>query len=244
MSIEKEPFNVGNFFRKESNPPEGKNPTDESWMEKIHIQGSGTPCIKGKAIEGHSPASLIAFNLLFPEPTDKELHEVQNMPESTLIEKMIKERAFRKLVCSRFEMHEVIHDSHCGLRAVIHAMNPDMDENSQKITAIILRGDLIEFIRSHHQDYSWISDKDTLEDYCSLISKTEMPIGSQEIEIMSDLLKTPIHVFCYKDAHISEAGELIPGQHRMLGKRYNNNEPVPLYFNPLENRYFPLKKVS
>jgi len=232
---------------------------EDRWINKIGGRQEPSPPLPGSkkltvnGIEKSAVTNAIATRILFPSALFGRIKEVKKMPESTLEEKIAKEDAFRNLILQQFHIEEVISDNHCGLRAIICAVTPGIDPNSEEITAIILRGDIIQHIMKNpkiYQEYNGAKDikdpellKASLREYCSRMVNSETPIGELEIMTMSEILKTPIHIISYNNPGIGTNGEIVSGGDNTFGKNYER-EPIFLYFDPVRSHYLPMIKLN
>jgi hypothetical protein len=188
-----------------------------------------------------SPISMIGLNILFPENILGKLLFVQRMPETKLEEKLSKELAFRNLISMDFEMKQVLSDCNNGLRAIICGLTPELDSRSEEITAIILRGDLVDYVLKHPDSLPSGSDPDILKGYYLEMANSDAPITLKEMGIMSDILETPIHVYRYEDARIGSDHKIFPGKDSLYGIRYQGKKPIRLYYDSIRAQFMPLQ---
>ena len=170
------------------------------------------------------------------------LDSIKLMPENTPEEKVAKENAFRNILLQEFEIAEVISDQHCGIRAVISASGNHADPASEKMAAIILRGDILDYITKHPEIYhqyqkspqyqSLNSMANSFKAYCVTMVDATGPIGELELMVMSQILETPIHVYSCSS---STGDHMIYGQHI-------RKPPICLYLDSVRGHYLPLKR--
>ncbi len=228
---------------------QGKN----VWLKTLEKQGeaAGLPSLKDRVatLQGKEGAttSFVALNILFPESIFGKMMKVKKMPETTLEEKAEKESAFRKLLLEQFDIHEVRRDMNCGLRAIVCGLNPDLENNAEEITAFILRGDLIDYVKKHPELIEGGSDPKVLQDYCSAMATRDLPIGIKEMRIMSELLESPIHIYRFDDAQMDAEHKICSGNKSTFGSEsHGSKRPISIYFDPNRRQFMPLfpKKQS
>jgi hypothetical protein len=216
------------------------------WLENIGTEGIRNKTKSRKIfmindLESHkSSVTVIAMNILFPGNVWSKLHWVQNLPDEKPEEKKAKELAFRNLILKHFDMKQVASDNNNGLRAIICGLNPELDPRSEEITAIILRGDLVDFIMKHPENLSGGNDPDRLKSYCFEMVNNDAPITLNEIGIMSDILETPIYIYRYDDARLGSEHKISPGENSVYGSRYHRKKPICLYYDPVRLNFMPL----
>jgi hypothetical protein len=213
------------------------------WMQNIGVE-KGVNQLRDKEIDSNDKKSeqsevcIVAFKILFPDIGN--LVQIKGMPEMTLDEKIEKEQAFRKLVLEKFDIREVVTDSNCGLRAVISCLNPELDRNSEDITTVILKGDLVDYVMKHPDIIEGGNEPEILKRYCSEMSKCDAHVGLNELRIMSEMLESPIHIYRYEDARLDDQNKVCAGKKSIFGSQYTMKKPISIYYDPLNEVYFPL----
>jgi len=222
------------------------------WLENIgfeEVKGAAQ-ALRGKDISINnlgskgSSITVIALNILFPGNLLGKMVEIQNMPERCFEEKIAKEHAFRNVLLRKFDMRQVITDSNNGIRAVICGLNQELDANSEEITAIILRGDIVEFVMKHPECIEGGNDPDILKSYCFEMAQCDVTVGMNEIRIMSDILESPIHIYRYDDTHIGSDDKILANESSVFGKNYDWKKPIYIYYDPVRSQYMPLHLKS
>lgn len=185
----------------------------------------------------------LALGILFPGTSITNLLNIHNMPTHTLEEKIAKENAYRNLILTNYALKDVVADKNGALRAIIASLNPDIDPNSEEITSLILRGDIIQHVIKNPENYQLqFQGSDTaFNEWCNQIANSEASIGTFELRVMSDLLETPIHVYSYDNAKISSKGTIEPGREGKLGEQFNNS-PLNLYYDPVRHNFHPMEE--
>jgi len=149
-----------------------------------------------------------------------------------------KENAYRNLILDTFSLKEVIADRDSALRAVISSISPDIDPNSEAITARILRGDLAEHVQKHPGRYQLSGDE--LETWKSSTTRRETTVGFIELEMLSDYLERQIYIYSYKNSGLGLDGGPQPAQSGKLGNSYDAH-PLNLYHDPVRNHFLPMQ---
>lgn len=239
--------------KRRSRSPHGQAQEKSLWLKSMASKGKkgSSLALRNKVVhlkgrEGLSTL-FVALYVLFPESFFAKMMRVKNLPESTLQEKSEKEKVFRKLLLEQFDIHEVKRDMNCALRAIICGLNPDLENNAEEITAYILRGDLIDFIKKHPEYIEGGSDPEVVQEYCNTMSSNELPIGIKEIRIISDLLETPIHIFRSNSALVDSEQKICPGKESTFGSvKHASKKPISIYYDPNKVEFMPLypKKQS
>lgn len=189
------------------------------------------------------PLTPLVLGILFPGTSITELLNIHNMPSRSLEEKLTKENAYRNLILNDFSLKDIVSDRNSSLRAIISALNPDIDPNSEEITALILRGDIIQQVIKNPDRYQvhFNGSGISFNEWCNQIANSEAPIGTFELSVMCDLLETPIHIYSYENATIGSQGTLEPGREGKLGDQFSR-PPLNLYFDPVRNNFHPMEK--
>lgn len=211
-----------------------------------------------KSVVSDSKAKSIAINTLSLKhigsnnsELSNKLTEIKKMPADTLDQKAAKEKKFRELVKTQYDLRMVTADGNNGLRAIIVALHKELDPQVEDTLSMMLRGDMIHHILNNPQRYTHFLKGNDMEDqgllnavlmtYCEKMKKPEEKIGTIEMAALSDILRTPIFLHNYIDPQMDENNHLMPCQEKMLGARYQR-DPIHLYFDPLQGLYMCMKK--
>lgn len=126
---------------------------------------------------------------------------------------------------------EIKCDGNNGLRAIVRSLNPDIVLQVEDTVSTMLRGDMILHIKNNLMTYTKYFDDTTMKDqghlnetltaHCTRMANSEERIGMFELIVLSDLLKTSIHL------HSDDNSETI------IGKEYakSDRQPIHLYID-------------
>lgn len=219
------------FMKDISSHIEGKKFSHQTFEDigKSFIRAGHTQLRKGlEPKQLHSPGhplTALALSVLFPTELVSKLENIAELPEKTIEEQTAKEAAFRQLISTEFTLKEVVNDENNALRAIISALNPEIDSGSQLATAQILRGDIIDHVRKHPEL------KEDIQGWSAKISNPETPIGKFEIQVMSEILESPIHILSYHDTKSALAPTPMP------------ERALYLYFDPIRSYHQPAHPI-
>lgn len=111
-----------------------------------------------------------------------------------------------------FTIRPIARDGNNGLRAIVVALNPDVDPKVEGVVSGMLRGDLILHMKHHLIAYAKFFEEDNLKDqghlnetlmtHCERMINSEERIGMLELIALSNLLKTPIHLHSGHNEHV------------------------------------------
>ncbi len=173
-----------------------------------------------------NPLTTIALSILFPDKIATELQQIADLPDATLEEKKVKEKAFRKFVSSQFTLKEVKNDKNNALRAIIVALDPEIGSDGQKATAQILRGDIVEHVEKNPELFQ-TSRQTSIEHWGTQITQSKRAIGEFEVRVMGEILESPIHILSYQNPELA------------LNPSIHAEKAICLYFDPIHTYYLP-----
>ena len=208
--------------------------------DKVTTDSSITQLCRSVSLKKNDLARTIALRVLFPEKDLQEFHNIAEMPSTTLEEKVKKESAFRSLLLNHYYLKNVQTDQNCGLRAIVSCIQPEVDPKTEEITAFLLRGDVIEYVSTHPELLK--ESKDTPETYIEQMAAHSYPIGEVEIDAMSAILQSPIHIFSYEGIRIGKNHEITPIDQKIYGKEYSQ-PPICIYFDPIRSHYSAMYRI-
>lgn len=187
------------------------------------------------------PLTPIALGILFPGTAICDLIAMQNMPDQTLEDKIEKENIYRNLILSSFELKEIVADKSSAFRAVISSINCDIDPKSEEITAMILRGDLVDHVIKHPEKFVTFFRKRGVdpEQWISQVASPEYYLGDFELEILCDLLEVTIHLYSYQTPCIGRKGKITSSDNGKLGS-CSTGRTLCLYYDPVRSHYRPM----
>ncbi len=197
-----------------------------------------------KDLEEH-PATSLALKILFPGVLKEEMIRINNLPETTLEDKILKEKSFRNMVLKTFECKQIINDQNCGLRALVSALNREIDSESEAMAASILRGDIVDHVHKNPETFRPYLEKEekiTLDEWKKQMATSKRTIGIFEIWIMSQILENPIYVFSFGKTQLDTGGQWLSSTENTFGTEYNK-APISLYYNPISTQYMPMFKT-
>lgn len=185
----------------------------------------------------------LVLGILFPGTSITDLLNIHNMPANTIEEKIAKENAYRNLILTNYALKDMVADQNSALRAIISSLNPEIDPNSEEITSLILRGDIIQQVIKNPDRYQvqFQGSDSAFNEWCNLVANSEAPIGTFELRVLCDLLETPIHIYSYDNAKLSSRGTIEPGKDGKLGDQFSRS-PLNLYYDPIRGSFHPMEE--
>lgn len=190
------------------------------------------------------PLTPIALEILFPNSQIPQILRLSNMPEITRKQMMLKESAYRQLICNFFEIIESRSEINSALEAVIIWLKPAIPLKCREIAACILRSDIVDYVHARKKQYlRYFDHSETLLNHWSnAMARAEKPIENFELAILSEVLECPIHIYSYRGAHFTFRGSIPPSSEQVFGNQFHTT-PIFLYFNPLRQAYHAMNRL-